>query len=156
MKYRAYLSGPVTDTSLSELSNWRSDFARSLGPRWDVFDPTRGPVVTQRLSTVSNAPINPGYKEFARDMVGRNRATISNCDLLVANFLGAREISLGSVGEVFWADAYRKQILVIRESQGNRHDHLIMNELATWIVDSLPEAVAVVHASFGDRETSNA
>jgi len=72
---------------------------------------------------------------------------ILRCDLVVANFIGAKRVSIGSVGEIFWADAYRKPILLIMEDDAaeNPHFHLFILELASWRFASLAEAARKVN-----------
>jgi hypothetical protein len=147
MTHRVYLSGPVTDKSIPDLSAWRDQVATQLGTSWAVYDPTKGPVVTQRLSGVTGATRRPEFKGFAHDMVARNRVALSNCDLVIANLIGAKEVSIGTVGELFWADAFHRPIILLRETSGNRHDHLMINEIATWIVQTVPEAIDLARTS---------
>ena len=63
------------------------------------------------------------------------------CDALLVNLLGAKKVSIGSVLEIGWADAFRKPIILAIEKEGNPHDHAELKEVANFIVDNLDEAI---------------
>jgi hypothetical protein len=75
----------------------------------------------------------------------RNKNLISNCDILLANFLGAgSKASIGSIGEIFWADALGKLIIIVREPTGNVHDHAMLNAIAGRVCHDLDDALGKI------------
>jgi nucleoside 2-deoxyribosyltransferase len=78
-------------------------------------------------------------------MLDRDRYDLARCDLVLANLLGARTVSIGSVGEIFWADAMRKPVVLVREPHFNVHDHALINAIACCVVDNLDAAVAKIN-----------
>jgi len=75
----------------------------------------------------------------------RDRMDVMRCDMLFVNFLGAQRVSIGSVMEIAWADAWRKPIIIAMEKD-NVHSHAILRETAGFIVPTLDEAIAVAIA----------
>jgi nucleoside 2-deoxyribosyltransferase len=76
-----------------------------------------------------------------RSIATRDRFDVQRCDLVLVNVKHVRRVSIGSVGEVFWADAYRKPVIMVRE-QNNVHTHALLDALVGWIFDDLDKAIA--------------
>jgi nucleoside 2-deoxyribosyltransferase len=70
---------------------------------------------------------------------------VMRCDMILVNFLGASKVSIGSVMEIGWADAWRKPIIVVMEKD-NVHSHAMIREVAGYIVSNLDEAIKIVIA----------
>jgi nucleoside 2-deoxyribosyltransferase len=78
-------------------------------------------------------------------VVRRNKNLIRNCDLLLANLLDAdKRASIGSIGEICWANAFEKPIIIVRERSSNVHDHAMLNAVASSICHSLDDAFAAI------------
>jgi hypothetical protein len=112
----------------------------------DSIDPTRQ-ATDSRVGALQAHSIELELERLkhGRAVTQRNRFDVQRADLILANFLGANgppaRVSIGSVGELFWADAYRKPIVLVRERAGNVHDHSMINDLAGWTFDNLPAAL---------------
>ena len=78
-----------------------------------------------------------------RGITCRDRMDVMRCDMVIANFLGAKKVSIGTVMEIAWADAFRKPIVVVME-KGNIHEHSMLNQVSGFIVSSLDEAIELV------------
>lgn len=65
--------------------------------------------------------------------------------MILVNFLGAKKVSIGSVMEITWADAWRKPIIIVMEKD-NVHAHAMIKEVAGFIVSDLDEAIAIAIA----------
>ena len=78
-----------------------------------------------------------------KGLTTRDRWDCMHCDLLLANLLGAKEVSKGTMIEYGWADAFRKPIITIIEREGNVHDHPIIRELTGFRVEDLEEGLEV-------------
>jgi hypothetical protein len=59
------------------------------------------------------------------------------------NFEDAKEVSVGTVMEIAWADAWDKYILIVMDST-NPHYHGMINEVASLIVPTLDEALELI------------
>jgi hypothetical protein len=84
--------------------------------------------------------------------VARDRYDIQRCDLLLACFLGAKNVSIGAVGEIFWADAMGKPVIIVRE-ENNVHNHDMLNEIAGWIFDDLGTAIEQIRRVINSGST---
>lgn len=81
-----------------------------------------------------------------RGSITRDRYDVMTCDIFLANLLNAEKISVGTMVEYRWADAYRKPIITVIEKQNNIHDHAFIRELTGFRVETLEEGLQVVSA----------
>jgi nucleoside 2-deoxyribosyltransferase len=139
-----YLCGPITGTSAAQAMTWRQDVAAALDVVAEVIDPTRDAVdYVQRSADAAAQRLTADRLRHAKGIVTRDRFDIRRSDLVLACFLGARAVSIGSVGEIFWADAMGKPVVIVREDD-NPHNHDMLNEIAGWIFADLGSAVEQV------------
>jgi nucleoside 2-deoxyribosyltransferase len=145
-----YLSGPITGFSQSTARDWRQHVSNRLAPGLVAVDPMRDAV---DATIVSNLQLDDAARlehlRHGKEILERNRSDIARCDLVLANFLGADRASIGAIGEVFWADAFRKPVIVVRESHGNIHDHGMINAIAARTFDNLDAAIDKINAILG-------
>jgi nucleoside 2-deoxyribosyltransferase len=135
-----YLAGPITGTSVTPGQDWRVDCAKRFAPAIDTLSPAR-----QAMETIdeSGEPTDAQRLRLivhGRGVAARDRLDVMRCDLVLVNLVGAPRISIGSVGEIFWADAFRKPVVLVREP-GNVHTHAMLDALVGWIVPELDEAI---------------
>jgi nucleoside 2-deoxyribosyltransferase len=139
-----YLCGPITGTPLGEAVGWRRAVAETLAGVAQVIDPTRySPDTTRRSDSAATRELTEERLLRGRRTVERDQADVRRSDLVLACFLGARSVSIGSVGEMFWADAMGKPIVVVREEE-NVHNHDMLNAIAGWIFTDLDAAIVEV------------
>jgi hypothetical protein len=150
---RVYLTGPITGHSNKEIENWRTTMARQLKPIAEVIDPAAyayDSAQTFRIGEAADAAVKRLH--HGQFVIERNKKLICDSDVVLANFLGAgARASIGSVGELFWADAFGKPIVLVREAAGNVHDHAMLNALASVVCASLDEAVQAIGELAGGR-----
>jgi nucleoside 2-deoxyribosyltransferase len=150
---RVYLTGPITGHSDKEIENWRTAMARRLKPIAEVVDPAAysyDSAQTFRMGETPDAAVTRLH--HGQFVIERNKKLICDSDVVLANFLGAgARASIGSVGELFWANAFGKPIVLVREAQGNVHDHAMVNAIASIVCTSLDEAVAAIGEMAGRR-----
>jgi nucleoside 2-deoxyribosyltransferase len=134
-----YLAGPISGAAEERMSSWREQFKKHL--KEDIFclSPLR-----DAIDSTPDHPLTIEKLRHGHSAVSRDRMDVMRCDVVVANFLAARNISIGTVGEIFWADAYRKPVIVVMEDE-NPHFHLFILELAAWRFKSLEEAAIKVN-----------
>lgn len=145
MKRRVYLCGPITAADADDARTWRSYVRSQLEPTVVTIDPTRDgadPVV--RAALPGSDRIRLDRTLHGKEVLDRDRMDLGTCDLVLANFLEAKRVSIGSVGEIFWADAFRKLVVVVREPEGNPHDHDMLNSIASVVCFDLETAVEKV------------
>jgi len=154
LRIAVYLSGPVTGRSRRDLGAWRRIASRRLEKFADVFDP----IIFEFDATAAYTRKELASKELdrlrhGRFIIERNKALIQQCNVVLANFLGCTShVSIGSVGELFLANALDKPIVVVREQHGNVHDHAMLNALASTICHSLDNGIDAVREIGGLRK----
>ena len=143
---RIYLSGPITGLSESSIQPWRQLAALRLGGLGEVIDPAAvyydaAPAFEKR----ENSEQAVQRLRHGIYVVNRNKNLVRGSDVLFANFLGASaKASIGSVGEVYWANAFGKPIVIVREKVGNVHDHAMLNAMASCISHTLDDGFTAV------------
>lgn len=142
---KIYLSGPITGSKDSEIKSWREIAAEELTKYGEVIDPSSSAYDSEISFQKSETP-SEAIKRLRHgiNVVKRNKNLIATCDVVFANFQNTKTASIGSVGEMFWADAFGKPIILIREKEGNVHDHAMLNALASSVCLSLEEGYAMI------------
>jgi nucleoside 2-deoxyribosyltransferase len=135
-----YLAGAITNAANSPATDWRTECRNGLAPEIDSISPTR-----QRMEVIDESKELTSDERLrlilhGRSIAARDRFDISRCDLVLANLKNSSKVSIGSVGEIFWADAYRKPVILVRE-RGNIHTHAMLDALVGWIFEDLNEAI---------------
>jgi nucleoside 2-deoxyribosyltransferase len=158
---RVYLSGPITGLSYNGCTDWRRYFASLLKPDVVPLSPMRG---KEYLAAEEN--IKDAYKSeqcvsqspaalalsCSAGITAKDRNDVFNCDAMVVHLLGAKQISIGTVVEFGWADAFRKPIISIIENDGsNVHEHSIVNTVTGFRVPTLEDAVHLVNILLSDE-----
>jgi nucleoside 2-deoxyribosyltransferase len=142
-----YLAGPISGVATSEATSWRGQFKALLKPDIQCLSPVR-----DQIDSSPDYPLTMEKVRHGKGSVSRDRMDIMRSDLVVVNFVGAKGVSIGSVGEMFWADAYRKPVVLIIEDDkpDNPHFHLFILELASWRFASLEQAAQKVNVILSD------
>lgn len=144
-----YLAGPISGLSFGECTDWRKEVALKLGVSIQALSPMRA------KEYLAQVPILSGHgKEYAhlgvlsssRGVMTRDRFDATRCDVLFVNLLGAKQVSIGTVMEIAWADAHRTPIVCAMEERGNPHEHMMLNEAIGFRVATLEEAIHVTKA----------
>jgi hypothetical protein len=137
---RIYLSGPISGASRDDIAGWRQCVAGMLPQHVDVYDPA---VLSYDVALAYETAESPSAAlarlMHGRLVVDRNKHIIQSSDVVLANFLHSERASIGSIGELFWANAFRIPIVIVREQSGNIHDHAMLNAIASVVVTSLEE-----------------
>ena len=145
---KVYLAGPIAGLDYKGATEWRQAVkARLAAVGIDAFSPMRG---KEFLESIGKPFTSHGYDTHPlstqRGIMTRDRFDATHCDVLFVNFLGAEKVSIGTVGEIFWADSCRTPIVVAMEATGNPHEHAMINEAIGYRVPTLEEAVDIVIA----------
>ena len=136
---------------VSNATNWRRYVREKLAPDIVGVDPTRDSPDYRELSSGHRDAQDELRRLFhGKQTVARDRMDVSTVDIVLANFLGASTVSIGSVGEIFWADANQKPVIIVREANGNPHDHDMINAIAAAIYTDLDDAVAKIKRMLSD------
>jgi nucleoside 2-deoxyribosyltransferase len=143
-----YLCGPIAGLNYEEARNgWRKEFRTMIDKRIDLLSPMRqeGHLAEIAGPIGAFAPDNVAIAT-QRAIVAKDKLDIRRADLVVANFINAGRVSIGSVAEIGFASALDKPIILIMEPESNIHDHVFIREMADIRVSSVEEAAAIVDA----------
>jgi hypothetical protein len=146
MKKTCYLGGPITGLTLEEARAWRRRFASRLQPEIKAIDPFAG----ESDEYLSYGAINshePGrLMSDAAALVVKDRFFVKRSDVVYMRFLGATAISKMSIGELFWADAWGKPLVIAIEPAGNPNDDARIRTMTPWVVDNDEDAEMVIRS----------
>lgn len=81
------------------------------------------------------SPLTLNHSIYNRDLW-----MVQQSDILYANFLNSKAVSIGSVMELAWGSLLRKQVIVVMEKD-NIHQHAFVLEAATIIFETEAEAI---------------
>jgi nucleoside 2-deoxyribosyltransferase len=144
---RVYLAGPITGTSYDECTGWRDKVSAALfGAGIKCYSPMRAKGYLRTRAAMPDADTDVNPMSSQQGILTRDRYDVANCDLLLVNLLGADRVSIGTMCELGWADAYRKPVVLVMESEGNVHDHGFVRGIAGFRVTTLDEAVNLISA----------
>jgi nucleoside 2-deoxyribosyltransferase len=143
---RIYLSGPITGLADDTIRPWRSYAAERLAQFGEIIDPSLATYNSEMSFTKQeSAPEALDRLRHGLFVIRRNRNLIQSSDIVLANLLGAgSHASVGSIGEIYWANAFGKPVIIVREAFGNVHDHAMLNAIASNVVNTLEDAFEVI------------
>lgn len=142
-----YLVGPITGLSYGEATDWRDYAIRRLDDsNIKGVSPMRCKEYLMQEKIIADE-YTQKVMSCAKGITARDRWDCHRCDAILANFLGATKVSIGSILELAWADAAGKPIVLVMEPD-NVHQHAMVNEICSFKVSTLDEGLAVVEALF--------
>lgn len=158
-----YLAGPIAGLSYDGATNWRMDAAEALDQchPWaggthehvKTLSPLRAKDYLKDVQQLSNKDV-PIYAQMSplstpRGIMTRDHNDATRCDVMFVNLFGAEKISMGTMMELAWA--YDRHIPVVCwiETQGNIHDHPMVNECIDFRASTFDECVALVKTILG-------
>ncbi|MCR6672718.1 nucleoside 2-deoxyribosyltransferase [Devosia ginsengisoli] len=136
-----YLVGPITGQSTAGVLNWRERLKLAM-PDQQFLDPASAPFDASLVTAASSQSVPQTLKrlQHGRFVIDRNKRLVRAADVVFANLLEAQDrISIGSVGELFWANAFGKPIVVVRNPVADPHDHAMLNAIASRICSTTEE-----------------
>ncbi len=140
-QYLLYCAGAITGLSYGGSTNWRDYVAGKLPQHIIAVSPMRGKDYLSKENRVKasyeNIPLSS-----QKGIMTRDRFDVMRADMVLVNLLGTEKVSLGSVMEVAWADAFRKPIILVME-ENNIHSHPMLKEAAGFIVSNLDDAIQI-------------
>jgi len=139
-----YCAGAITGISYAGSTDWREYVSQKLPPFITAVSPMRGKKYLSQEKSIRAA-----YEEIPlssqKGIMTRDRMDVMRCDMTLVNLLGTEKVSIGSVMEVAWADAFRKPVILVMEKD-NLHSHPMLREAAGFIVSDLDEAITIAIA----------
>lgn len=179
-KKKIYLAGPITGTDYNASRfGWRKEFAtllevmqedRTNKEKWlECFSPMREKEFLEKDQCISGAADYESLHGFGTPwgILTRDHNDVKNCDAMIACFLDATRVSIGTCVEVGFAHAYRKPLILVMESERvnhsqpltdaagfrndykfakNPHDHVFLRACAGYTVPTLRHAAEIVYS----------
>ena len=135
-----YLAGPITGLSFAEAQDgWRATaagFLREYGIK--PLSPLRG--VESAIGQYTPIVDEHSSARTAQSIVRRDFNDVKNCDAVLAYFLGADRVSIGTCWEMGASYAMQKPVIAVLASH-TVHDHAFIRQTATITCDNLAEAL---------------
>lgn len=138
-----YLAGPMTGLSWEKTLAWREHVEVELGRDWKILSPARPQQDQDRtkvlkLQTQENNELN--LWDTATGVVASDTFLIDQSDWVLANFLGAEKISVGTVWELGYAYHARKKIIVLM-SKEDIHNHPFTRRGVDMFTDDIEQVI---------------
>lgn len=150
MSKSVYLSGPITGLTYQGCTSWR-DITTGYLSHYEIegVSPMRGKDFLEGKGEIVDGMAEVLSNAMSQDLsiVTRDRFDTSRCDMMLCNLLGAKTVSIGTMVELGWADAYRKPVVLVMEPFGNIHEHAFVRQLSGYRVETLEEGLALVAAA---------
>lgn len=149
MSKLVYLAGPITGCSYDGCTNWR-DFAKAELAKHgiDGLSPMRQKNYLMREKIIADS-YDDKVMSCAKGILARDRWDATRCDVLLANFLGAQKVSIGTIMEIAWADLSRIPIVLVMD-KNNIHTHAMVREAVGFEVETLESGIEVVCKLLGE------
>lgn len=148
-----YLSGGITGLGYGTTTNWREHAANELrtvsGGAIGTISPMRGKQYLNLPGQIDRFNGDKAILSSDAAIYRRDRNDVRRCDLVLVNLLEAPRVSIGTVMEIAWADAWDKAIILAMEKD-NMHQHPILNQAARLIVPTLEDAIALTYQTLRD------
>jgi len=128
-----YLSGPIGGLTLEEATAWRYYVQEMLPSGIIALSPLRSSKVLEH-SGVDDKSINRS------DHFDTMRSSV-----VLVNLLKAKQVSIGTVGEMAWAWDHHIPVVCAMEKD-NIHEHPMLNDWITYRAATLDEAILLTVA----------
>ncbi len=145
--YHVYLAGPILGLTFDGAQDWRNEAKAHLEQHSTIktLSPLRGKEYLKM-----RGPLEGSYTEFPLStdsgITSRDRWDCTRSDVVIFNLLGAKRVSIGTMVEFGWADAARRQIVLIMEKEGNLHEYPMIREISKFRVDNLKDGLRITEA----------
>ena len=141
MKRYVYLAGPILGRTGPEANRWREYVAEKLADH-DIIGIS--PLRCEPAGVGDHYDGNYLDNRFGtlRAISAKNRFDVMACDLVLAYMPDIFPLSIGTLGEIFWADAYGKQVILVSDNPILR-DHPVLDAAVAWKLDTLHEGIDV-------------
>ena len=142
MIFKVYLIGPISGLPYDEVMSRLQWFVASL-PHCEILSPMTGKEYLRGETKLK--PSDYFYGASTNHAIfERDKWMIGQCDIALADFIGAKNVSIGSMFELAWASYLNKHTLVIME-ENNIHHHSFVLEAADIIFQEALDAFQYIN-----------
>lgn len=142
-----YLAGPILGCTEGEANDWRKYVHKRIGPSGIIgISPLRcEPIHGERYTA---AYPDPRFG-VPRAIAAKNKFDVLNSDMTLAYLPKEMpRISLGTLGEVFWANMANKQVILVSDHP-EIVGHPVIDAAVNWKLTTLDEACEVIIGVLG-------
>lgn len=140
-----YLAGPITGLSYDGAVNWREHAVNKLAHCGiKGLSPMRCKEYLLEETSIADR-YDEHVLSTSKAITTRDRWDCMRSEVILMNLVGAERVSIGTMIEAGWADAFRKPVVLAIE-EGNMHHHAMLEHISGWIVPDLDQAIDVTKA----------
>lgn len=157
MSKLVYLAGPITGFTFDEAVDWRQYAIVELAKEGITgLSPMRAKDYLAAITKAKGEVFSLDGDVYAdlsplssnRGIMTRDHWDATRCDVVLANFLGAKQVSIGTVMECAWAYTHRIPIVSVATDEDIHWQHGMMKEATGFHVTTLEEGLNLVKAIF--------
>lgn len=141
--FKVYLAGPIAGQTYDQSEDWRNFVAGALPKEIVPYSPLRGKEFLREAGVLGKGSYDENPLSTSKGVLTRDRNDVQSSDCVLINVLDAKKVSIGTIMEMAYADAYRVPVVLVMEP-GNPHEHVMFDEAATYRTDSLHDAIDLV------------
>jgi hypothetical protein len=131
-----YCAHPINGLALDEVIEYYSQICYKLkGLGFKITHPMVSGDSIRTDTESRSEPTNPNPKNSNHAIVKRDYWLISQADIFYLDLTGCKNISIGCVMELAWANAHNKYTIVVME-KNNIHAHAFVIETACVVFDT--------------------
>lgn len=125
-----YLAGPITGADNDAIMAWRKEAQREFA--------------VNGITALTPIDVSSQGVDLKKLAILRDKIDVTRCHVVLMNLLGAKRVSIGTMAELGWANAFGKPIVLVMEESGNLHEHGFVRELSTFHHTTLQDALETV------------
>lgn len=142
---RVYLAGPMNKLTFEDATGWRDYAALELrNAGISAYSPLRDKEFLAGTTIKSQIGDTQHPLTSSRGIIVRDHRDTITADVLLVNFTGYNEVSLGTSVEMGWAWDRRIPVVVVAPKDNIHVTHPFGAELYSFRVDTLDEGIALV------------
>ncbi|MCD9019146.1 nucleoside 2-deoxyribosyltransferase [Parachryseolinea silvisoli] len=151
MEKYIYLAGPISGQKKADAEDWRSVVSSKVASDIVCLSPLRDRTDFSSISHHRTPESTRTDLLHGIQIVARDRMDIMRCDLVLVNVLNHESISIGTVGEIFWADAFRKPVIIIKNIS-SVYNHSMLDALCQWRFSTIEEGVDKINILLSNKK----
>ena len=149
-----YLAGAITGESYGNATDWRRYVRDHLNPGIVGLSPLRAKTYLEEEKAIGDCYDSQNGVETplstSRGIMNRDFFDCQKCDIVLANLLDTKIVSIGTVMEIAWAYALKKPLIIVMEKEGNLHEHAMIREATGFRVSTIEAAIDIANAVLTD------